>query len=267
MGIADRIQQGCLTVIDVTHHAYDRRSGDKLLLRFIVFFQQIGNQILLLFLFAENLIFQSNGFRFLIGELLVYRNHLSFQEKLLDDLGSLDLHLLSQFLDCNRFRKNDGADLLFFLHCDRFRFMESACPVRILLPAGRRCPSILLEAVEFLFLFIIAARIPVPVLIAALTGHGVSEAGLGSSLLALGKASLRTALAGGSPAVRTARALIAVSRSLPAVGTGTLGAVSAVGACALIAVPRSLPAVGTGTLVTVSRSLSAVGTGTLSTVP
>ena len=149
MRIADRVQQGSLAVVNMTHDTDDRRSGDQILLLLVLFFQQVGDDILLLLMLAEDLIIHRDLFRLIVGEILIHRDHLSCHEQFFDDGGRLYFHLVRKFLQRQVIRKHDRLDLLFHdLH--RLGFMERSGAVRILLAAAGLHPVIGIEPVVLL---------------------------------------------------------------------------------------------------------------------
>ena len=100
-------------MVNMTHNTDNGRSGDHILIFFIVFLKELFDHIHLDFLFAEDVIFHGNVFCLFIRDLLVHGYHFTFQEKLLDDGGRLYLHLICQILNGNGFRQYDDLDCLF----------------------------------------------------------------------------------------------------------------------------------------------------------
>ena len=80
MGLSDGVQKRCLTVVHMAHDTDHRRS---LLQRggiFLILLQQFLDHVHLHFPLAENIVFHGKIFRVFVGNLLVYRHNLSFQE-------------------------------------------------------------------------------------------------------------------------------------------------------------------------------------------
>ena len=75
VGLTDGIQKGCFTVVNVTHYADNGRTGNQIFIVFIIFLQQLFDNIDLDFLFAEDVVLHGDVFGFFIGNFLVYGNH------------------------------------------------------------------------------------------------------------------------------------------------------------------------------------------------
>ena len=60
--LSDCIQKRGFTVVNMAHNADNRRSGNHILLVFLILLQKLGNYVYLFFLLAENLILHSNLF-------------------------------------------------------------------------------------------------------------------------------------------------------------------------------------------------------------
>ena len=71
IGLADCIQKGCFTMVNVTHYTDYRWSGNHICFVFIIFFQKFSNNINLFFLLTENIKFHCDLFCLLIVNLLV----------------------------------------------------------------------------------------------------------------------------------------------------------------------------------------------------
>ncbi len=113
-------------MIDVTHNADNRRSGHHLVVGILdVILYELGDDIDLLLLLAENVIIYGDVFCILVGNLCVQGNHLALHEELLDDLCGLDAHLIRQILDGDYLRNRDGLDLLLY-RLDNLRLDERA---------------------------------------------------------------------------------------------------------------------------------------------
>ena len=182
MCIADRVQERSLTMVNMSHDTDNGRSGNQICLIFIIFFQKICDQILLLLMFAENIIINCDLFCFFIRQILVQRDHLAGHEQLLDDGGSLDLHLIRKFLQGDGIRKDDRLDL-FLDNRDRFGFMECPCTVRVFLAASGLYPVGFIETIVFLAPVLALSSagstvipVSVPVLIVILASLGRSSA-------------------------------------------------------------------------------------------
>ena len=147
MCVADRVQKGRFTVIDMSHHADNRRTGDKRIFRILCILQKLGNQILLFLMLAQNVVIHCDILCFLVCQLLVQRHHFSLQEKLLDQRGWLKLHLVGKIAKCENIRQRDGLDLFFLHGCNRLRFVECAGAVRILFLSGCDDPVILVKPI------------------------------------------------------------------------------------------------------------------------
>ena len=102
-------------MIDVTHNADDRRSGDHLVIGVLdVILYELGDDIDLLLLLAEDLIINRDVLCILVGDLCVQGNHLTLHKELLDDFSRLDAHLVRKILDGDHLRNRDGLDLLLY---------------------------------------------------------------------------------------------------------------------------------------------------------
>ena len=126
IGISDRIQDGRLTVVNVSHYSHNRRTCLEILL-FIHFriLYKLGNDIHFLFLLTKNIVLHGNILRIFIRKLRVQGYDLPFQEELLNDIRRLLLHLLRKLFNRNHFRKRNGLNGLFHLFYD-FRLNEGA---------------------------------------------------------------------------------------------------------------------------------------------
>ena len=81
--LSDRIQQGRLTMVNMTHDTDNGRSFHQILLVLLVLLQELLDHIDLDFLLAEDVIFHRNVFSVLVGDFLVHRNNLPLKEQLL----------------------------------------------------------------------------------------------------------------------------------------------------------------------------------------
>ena len=129
-GAADRIQKGCFTVVDVAHDADDRRTGDHLGLVLFILAQELFDDINFLLFLAEDIVAECDFFRFFVADFAVGSHHLALQEKLLDDLGSLQVHALCKVADGDLLGNGNCLDLLF---CRNFFLLlgtdETSCSV------------------------------------------------------------------------------------------------------------------------------------------
>ncbi len=71
VSLTDGIQKGCFTMVNVTHYADYRRSGNHICLVFVLFFQKFSNYVYLFFLLAENVKFHCDLFCLIVVDLLV----------------------------------------------------------------------------------------------------------------------------------------------------------------------------------------------------
>ena len=79
IGVSNRVQNGRLTVIDVSHNNNDRGTGLQILLLIdLGILHQLRNHIDLFFLFAKDVVFYCNILRFFIGKFGVQCDNLSF---------------------------------------------------------------------------------------------------------------------------------------------------------------------------------------------
>ena len=155
MGVADRIQQGCLTVIDMTHHTDYRRSRHQALLGILILPKQFLNHIHLLFRLADAVVLQGNLLRLFVVDVVIYRYHDTLHKEFFDDIGSLHLQLVSQIPDRNLLRKRNGENLILIpgrlLGRRRFVFLLAAVLLQIYIPllllGSQNVPVMLLSAV------------------------------------------------------------------------------------------------------------------------
>ena len=85
IGLTDGIQQGSLTMVNVTHNTDYGRSLHQIFLFLFVFLQQFFDDIDLDLFFTENIILHGDVLCVLIRDLLVHGYDLALQEQLLDD--------------------------------------------------------------------------------------------------------------------------------------------------------------------------------------
>jgi hypothetical protein len=126
-GGTDGIQQGSLTMVNVTHDADNRRSGNHRGLVLFFLFEEFLDHVYFFFKLCNDIVLQCDLLCFLKVDLMVYGNHHAFHEKFLNDHRRLDLHLLCQLTDRHFLRKCDLLDLrlLFFLLRLYCRFLKS----------------------------------------------------------------------------------------------------------------------------------------------
>ena len=85
VGLTNSIQQGSLTMVNVTHNTDDGRSLHQIFLFLFVFLQQFFDDIDLNLFFTENVVFHGDVLCILVRDLLVHGYDLALQEQLLDD--------------------------------------------------------------------------------------------------------------------------------------------------------------------------------------
>ncbi len=130
IGMADSIQKRRLSVVYMTHHADDGRSGDKRLLRIFLILQHLADHILFHFRFRIKIVLQRDLARRFKIQLGVHRQHFSCHKKLLNNNGRLNLHALCQIGDADALRQRQFLRLqVLFLHSRRFR-LRSDKPAR-----------------------------------------------------------------------------------------------------------------------------------------
>ena len=77
IALADRIEQGGFTVVNVAHDTHNRRSGTHVVLVLLVLLKKLGDHIHLHFLLAQHVELQRDLLRFLVVDLLVQCHDLS----------------------------------------------------------------------------------------------------------------------------------------------------------------------------------------------
>ena len=112
IGISYRIKQRGLTVVYVTHYAYDRISELKSALVLLVLFQELGDNIHLYFLLAEDIVLDSYLLSLFVAKLSIGRNHLACEEELLNYDAWLHLELFCKLLDGKCLRQHYLLDLV-----------------------------------------------------------------------------------------------------------------------------------------------------------
>ena len=113
--VTDRIQKRCLTMVNMTHNTYNRRTFYHKAFVFFILFQKFFDHIYNFFFLTENIEFHCDLFCCLVINFLVYSYDLALHEKLLNNNRRNDLHLISKLFDCKNFRNHDLFDLLFLL--------------------------------------------------------------------------------------------------------------------------------------------------------
>ncbi len=266
MGIPDRIQQGRLAVIDMTHHADDRRSRDEILLILRVLRQKLADDILLLFLLAEDVVLHRDFLCLLIRKLVVHGDHLALHEEFLDQDGRRQLHLLGQLADRDLVRYLDGRYLLFLL----LLMLRLTVLQRLRDPV--ELPSLLIRTVAALapvLPALLSCSLALLAVLAEITGRLVRQRAVPVTSGRCGAASgtrsvlteARTALTRASVPIRrkgvpslavsgshTRSALTAAARALAVPGSGSARAVTETAALARASVPAlaSAPRSGAG---------------------
>ena len=110
--LADGIEKGGLSVVNVSHNTYNRRTLHHILLVLLILSEELLDHIDLFLLLAEDVKFHGDLFSLVVINLLVDGDNGSLKEQLLYNHGRLHLHLLSQLLDGDNLRQNNG---LYFL--------------------------------------------------------------------------------------------------------------------------------------------------------
>ena len=127
MGITDCIQKGCFTMVNVTHNADYRRSGNHCRLVFFLFFQKFFDNVYFFFRFCNDIVIQCDLLSFFKVDLMVYSYHSSFQEQFLNDNRRLHLHSFCKLADRHLLWKCDLFYFWFLLFLFRLRswFLKS----------------------------------------------------------------------------------------------------------------------------------------------
>ena len=110
---ADGIQKGGLAVVDMAHDTDDGRTGNHLGLVLFLFAEQLFDHVDLLLFLAQDIVAKRDLLSLIITDFAVGCHGLALQEEFLDDLGSLQMHSLSQFTDGDLLGNKDSLDLLF----------------------------------------------------------------------------------------------------------------------------------------------------------
>ena len=115
-------------MVNVTHNADYRRSGNHISLILFLFFQKLSDHVYLFFRLCDNIIAQSNFLCLFKVDLMVYCYHGSFHKELFHNYRRLHFHFFSQLTDCHFFRKCNFLHffLLFFLRM-RYRLLKLHC--------------------------------------------------------------------------------------------------------------------------------------------
>ena len=262
VGLADRIQQGCLAVVDVAHDADHRRSGHHVL--FLVLngiLEEFSDDVDGLFLLGNDIKIEGDICRGIVIQILVDGIDLALQEELLDDGSGLHLHGIRQFLERQLLGDRDRLDLRF-------------------LRLGLRFLGQAVQILDALALGSLAARTPqftgIALVVAGIRGLAAAllRAGLFGVLSVLGQAEaaeIGSAAAGtgrfaGTCSGRAARSLIVVLIFHEALAAGRAGAL-AVSVAGALEGPGTAGMVGTGLAVRILRIGTASGLAVASLSP
>ena len=153
IGVADRVQKGSLTVVNMTHNAHYRRTFLHLLLIFVFLFQKLFDDVHDFLFLAQDVIFQCDLLCRFIINLLVYRHNLSLHKQFLHDHGRHDLHLIGQLFKREYLRNHNRLDRLFYLLHFLLRFLHLR--FLVILPAFALRHPLFLVAAVFFFLVIV----------------------------------------------------------------------------------------------------------------
>ncbi len=115
-GITDRIQQRSLSMVNVSHNTYNRRTFYHSSFIFFIFFEKLFNDIYNFFFFTKDLKFHCDFFCCLKINFLIHCYDLALHEQFLYDHRRYHFHLVCQFLNCQYFRDCDLFDFLFLFH-------------------------------------------------------------------------------------------------------------------------------------------------------
>ncbi|CCY32452.1 conserved domain protein [Ruminococcus sp. CAG:60] len=113
--LTDCIQKGGFTMVNMTHNADYRRSGNHCGLIFLFLFQKLLDNVYLLLFLCNNIKSKSDLLCLLEIDLMVYSYHLAFHKQLLHDCRWLHLHSLSKLADGKLLRNCDLLDLRLLL--------------------------------------------------------------------------------------------------------------------------------------------------------
>ena len=154
IGVADRIEQGSFTMVNVSHYTDNRRPLLHQAFVFLILFQEFLDYIDNLFFLTENLKFHCDLLGCLKVNLLIYGHDFALKEQLLNDHRRRNLHLISQLFDCQDFRNCDLFDLLFLLLL--LLRLRSLCLCYLFLLSALLCRLSFKCLVSVFFLLIIA---------------------------------------------------------------------------------------------------------------
>ena len=251
-------------MVNVSHDADNRRSGNHILLVLLILLQKLLDHIDLDFLLTDDVVFNGDALRFLIGDLLIQRHDLAFHKQLLDDSCSRNLHLVGKVLDGDVVREGDHLDLLLFRLCLHRLGLDE--PARLILqPALRfvlfvdvvllRTSVSFLAVTTFFFLFALFVLLDGSLRSKALARSRTTGSIVLPSARALSTFSIRALVirARSRPACTAAEALRTPLRTArAAAGTRAILAVrAALSSCAL-----TVPAIASVTAASVFTSLS-----------
>ena len=114
MSISDRVEQGCLAVINMSHDADDRRTSDHLILILLSFREEFTDDVFLLFLLSDDIIFHRDLRCLLKRKLMIYCDHHALHKEILHESCRLHFHSLGQLTNSQFLRDLDlGYDFLF----------------------------------------------------------------------------------------------------------------------------------------------------------
>ena len=107
MRVADSVKKRSLAVVDMTHYADNRRTRNHVLFLLSILGEKSSDNVLLLLLLCDNIIFHRNFLRFLERDLVVHCDHLAFHEEILYECSRCHFHSLCKFSDRNFLRDLD----------------------------------------------------------------------------------------------------------------------------------------------------------------
>ena len=169
MCITNCIQKGCLTMVNMTHNADNRRSGNHCRFVFLFFFQKFFDNIYFFFRFCNDIVVKCDFLCFFEIDLMVYSYHDTFHKELLNNYRRLHLHCFCKLADCHFLRKSDLFYFWFllFLFWLRSRFLKSfrnsgKISSSALIRSVVTCTGIFLKI--FLFVLILSVTLSLAVL-------------------------------------------------------------------------------------------------------
>ena len=114
-------------MVNVTHNADNRRSGNHCGFVFLFFFQKFFDNIYFFFRFCNDIVVKCDFLCFFEINLMVYSYHDAFHKELLNNYRRLHLHCFCKLADCHFLRKSDFFYFWFllFLFWLRSRFLKS----------------------------------------------------------------------------------------------------------------------------------------------